>query len=154
MSALEPPTRAAATRILAQLSVRRGREAIEFYRAAFGAVEVYRVGGSDAHESVVAQLSVGEASFWVADESPEHANFSPESLGGGSVRILLIVDDPAATIDRAVAAGAKQIRPAGDEHGWLLGRIEDPFGHHWEIGKPLRPWPPGTVDDGDRSPPG
>jgi len=63
------------TQVVAQLSVRRGRDAIEFYKEAFGAVEVYRVGGTDAH-------------------------------------------------------------------GWRLGRVEDPFGHHWEIGRPLRPWPP------------
>jgi PhnB protein len=67
------------TAIHAQLSVRRGREAVEFYEAAFGAVEVYRVGGDAENEAVVSQLTVGDASFWVADESPEHANFSPET---------------------------------------------------------------------------
>jgi PhnB protein len=130
------------TQILAQLSVRRGREAVEFYKAAFGAVEVYRVGGTDQHEAVVSQLTVGNASFWVADESPEHENFSPESVGGGTVRLLLMVDDPEAAIARAVAAGATEIYPAAEEHGWLLGRVKDPFGHHWEIGKPLHDWPP------------
>jgi PhnB protein len=128
--------------ILPQLSVRDGRAAIDFYIAAFGAVEVYRVGGTDKHEAVVAQLSVGDASFWVADESPEHANFSPKSLGGGSTRMLLIVGDPVAAISRAVAAGATELRPVGEEHGWLMGRIADPFGHHWEIGRPLGQWPP------------
>ena len=128
--------------VLAQLSVRRGREAVEFYKQAFGAVEVYRVGGSDANPAVVSQLEVGDGSFWVADESPEHLNFSPETVGGGTVRLLLIVDDPDAAIERAVAAGATTVRPAADEHGWRLGRIADPFGHHWEVGKPLRPWPP------------
>ena len=72
----------------------------------------------------------------------EHANFSPETLGGGTAKMLLIVDDPAAAVDRAVAAGAAEIYPVDEQHGWLLGRIEDPFGHHWEIGKPLIPWPP------------
>ena len=55
-----------------QLSVRRGREAVTFYESAFGAVEDYRVGGTDSHEEVVSQLSVGATTFWVADESPEH----------------------------------------------------------------------------------
>jgi PhnB protein len=128
--------------VQAQLAVRRGRAAVDFYRNAFGAVEEHRVGGTDEHESVVAQLTVGNASFWVSDESPEHANFSPETLGGGTAKMLLIVDDPAAAVDRAVAAGATEIYPVGEQHGWLLGRIEDPFGHHWEIGKPLIPWPP------------
>lgn len=130
--------------IAAQLSVRRGRAAVEFYKAAFGAVEDYRVGGTDDHQEVVAQLSVGGASFWVSDESPPHGNFSPESLGGATVRMLLIVDDPDAVIAQAVDAGATQIYPAGEEHGWRLGRVEDPFGHHWEIGKPLVDWPPTT----------
>jgi PhnB protein len=130
------------TSIVAQLSVRRGRAAVEFYKAAFGAIEVYRVGGTDDHPAVVSQLSVGDSSFWVADESPEHANFSPESVGGGTVRMLLIVDDPDAAVDRAVAAGASEVHTVSEEHGWRLGRIEDPFGHHWEIGKPLVPWPP------------
>jgi PhnB protein len=128
--------------VIAQLSVRRGRAAIEFYKAAFGAVEEYRVGGTDDHEAVVAQLAIGGSTFWVADESPEHANHSPESLGGATTRMLLIVDDPRAALQRAVAAGATAVRPVTEEHGWLLGRIADPFGHHWEIGKPLVEWPP------------
>jgi PhnB protein len=128
--------------ILPQLSVRRGRAAIEFYKEAFGAVEVYRVGGTDDNPDVVAQLSVGNASFWVSDESPPHASFSPESLGGGTVRMLLIVDDPESAVERATAAGATEVYPVGEEHGWRLGRIKDPSGHHWEIGKPLIPWPP------------
>jgi PhnB protein len=127
------------TRILPQLSVRRGRAALEFYAAAFGAQVDYIVGD----EEIVAQLSVGAASFWVSDESPDHGNHSPESLGGGSTtRMLLIVDDPGAAVARAVAAGATEVYPVAEEHGWRLGRIADPFGHHWEIGKPLVPWPP------------
>jgi len=130
--------------VLAQLSVRRGREAVEFYKRAFRAVEVYRVGGDEFNEAVVSQLQVGDgSSFWVADESPEHFNFSPETVRGGTVRMLLIVDDPDAAISQAVTAGATLVRPASDEHGWRLGRVAHPFGHHWEIGKPLRPWPPG-----------
>jgi PhnB protein len=131
------------TSVLAQLSVRRGRAAVEFYKAAFGAEEVYRVGGTDQHEAVVSQLAIGPASFWVADESPAHLNFSPESLGGSTTRMLLIVADPDAVVAQALAAGATEIGPVGDEHGWRIGRILDPFGHHWEIGAPLIPWPPG-----------
>ena len=125
-----------------ELSVRRGREAVEFYKAAFGAEEIYRVGGTDEHQEVVSQLSVGKASFWVADESPPNRNFSPESLGGSTVRLLLIVEDPHSVVERAVALGAAEVAPVAEEHGWLLGRIEDPFGHQWEIGKPLGVWPP------------
>jgi PhnB protein len=125
-----------------QLSVRRGTEAIAFYRAAFGAEEMYRVGGNAGNPSVVAQLAVGNASFWVSDESPANAHFSPESLGGSTLRLLLIADDPAAVVERARSLGATVVAPVGEGHGWLLGRIQDPFGHHWEIGRPLAEWPP------------
>jgi PhnB protein len=131
--------------VMPQLSVRRGRAAIEFYKAAFGAVEVYRIGGTDEDEEVVAQLAVGDSPFWVSDESPDRGNFSPETLGGGSVRLLLVVDDPEAVIERAVDEGATLVYPVEDEHGWRLGRILDPFGHHWEIGTPPNPWPPAVA---------
>ncbi len=125
-----------------ELSVRRGLEALEFYKSAFGAVEIYRVGGTKGNEDVVAQLSVGNTSFWVSDESPPNKNFSPESLGGSTVRLLLIVQDPHSVVKRAVALGATEVAPVEEAHRWLLGRIEDPFGHHWEIGRPLVEWPP------------
>ena len=123
------------TTIAPMLSVRGGARAIEFYKAAFGAGELFRL-DSESGE-VVARLSVGAAEFWVADESPEHLNFSPESLGGGSARMVMIVEDPDAAFERAVAAGATVVNPVGNQYGWRLGRIVDPFGHHWEIGKPL-----------------
>jgi PhnB protein len=137
------------TGVSPQLSVRRGREAVEFYKAAFGAVEIHRVGGPEEHEDVVAQLSVGNASFWVSDESPPNKNFSPESLGGSTVRLLLVVHDPQSVVKRAVALGATEVVPVGERHGWLLGRIEDPFGHHWEIEKPLVEWPPSHPSPAD-----
>ena len=143
-SAPDSITQAAQISVSPQLSVRRGREAIEYYKAAFGAVEIYRVGGTDEHESVVAQLAVGTASFWVSDESPPNKHFSPESLGGSTVRLLLIVEDPRATVARAVSLGATEIYAVVEAHGWLLGRVEDPFGHQWEIGKPLIDWPPAS----------
>jgi len=85
----------------------------------------------------VAKLSVDGAEFWVGDESPENGNFSPESIGGGSVRIILTVADPDAVFAQAVRSGAKEVHPVGEEYGWRLGRVVDPFGHHWEIGRPL-----------------
>jgi PhnB protein len=102
---------------------------------------LFRIEAPDG--AVVAQLSVGEAEFWVADESPEHKNFSPESLGaefrgGATVRMVMVVADPDAVFARAVKAGATVVVPVADkEYGWRVGRIADPFGHHWEIGKPL-----------------
>jgi PhnB protein len=120
------------TSVTATLSVRNWARAMDFYKAAFGASEVYSVPGGG-----VARLSVGGAEFWVAEESPEHLNFSPESLGGCSVRMLLIVEDPAAVCDQAMAAGATEVVPVADAHGWRIGRIVDPSGHHWEIARPL-----------------
>lgn len=119
--------------VTATLSVRDWAKAMDFYKAAFGAQELFRAPGGG-----VGQLDIDGAAFWVAEESPPHLNFSPETLGGCSVRMLLIVEDPAATFAQAVAAGAASIAPVADGHGWRLGRIVDPFGHHWEIGRPLR----------------
>jgi len=123
------------TTIAPMLSVRNGVKAIEFYKAAFGADELFRIDSPDG--AVVAQLSAGGGEFWLADESPEHLNFSPQSLGGGSVRMVMTVEDPDAAFERAVVAGATVVWPVSDQYGWRLGRIVDPFGHHWEIGKPL-----------------
>jgi len=116
------------------LSVRNGARAVDFYKSAFGATEVFRL---DAGGDVVAKLSVDGAEFWLGDESPEHGNFSPESLGGGSVRMVLTVADPDAVFERALRAGASEVVPVREEHGWRFGRMVDPFGHHWEIGRPL-----------------
>jgi PhnB protein len=115
------------------LSVRNGARAVDFYKSAFGATEVFRLDAG----GVVARLSVDGAEFWLGDESPEHGNFSPESLGGGSVRMVLTVADPDAVFARALRAGASKVVPVREEHGWRFGRLVDPFGHHWEIGRPL-----------------
>lgn len=124
------------TAITPLLNVRRGAEAIDFYTRAFGATTLNRIDAEDG--SVVAQLAIDSARFWLADESPANQNFSPESLGGSTFRIALVVDDPHAVFVRAVAAGATSICPVRDEeYGWRIGRVADPFGHHWEIGKPL-----------------
>src|SRR5262249_286882 len=123
------------TAVAPMLSVRRGVRAIEFYKEAFGAGELFRIDNESGE--VVPRLSVGAAEFWVADESPKHLNFSPESLGGGSVRMVMTVEDPDAVFERAVAAGATVVSPVSNQYGWRLGRIVDPFGHHWEIGRPL-----------------
>jgi len=122
-----------ATTIAPWLCVRGGARAVEFYKSAFGAVELFRMGES---ESVVARLSIEGAEFWLSDESPEHHNYSPESLGGITVRIILTVADPDAVFSRALKAGAKEVYPVTEEHEWRIGRIVDPFGHHWEIGRP------------------
>ena len=115
------------------LTVRDGRQALRFYQEAFGAVVVYRLEDPDA--GVVARLSVEGAEFWVSDGQLDGSR--QESLGGGSVRMILTVGDPDTVFARALAAGASEVFPVGEEHGWRLGRLVDPFGLHWEIGHPL-----------------
>ena len=68
--------------------------------------------------------------------------FSPLALGGGTGRTLLVVDDPEAVVSAAADEGAAVTSAVENEHGWRLGRITDPFGHEWEIGRPLEGWPP------------
>jgi PhnB protein len=117
------------------LSVRNGARAIEFYISAFAAKETYHIESPTGE--VVSRLSVNGAEFWLSDESPEHGNFSPESLGGGAVKMLLTAPDPDAMFAKAVAAGARSVHPVHEEHGWRVGRVVDPFGHHWEIARPV-----------------
>lgn len=69
------------------------------------------------------------------------ATSAPNRWGGATTRMLLVVADPATVLARAVAAGATVIHPVEEQHGWRVGRVADPFGHHWEIGRPLNPWP-------------
>jgi PhnB protein len=116
------------------LSVRHSMQAVEFYKAAFSATEVYRLEGRGG---VVSRLAVPGGEFWVSDESPEHGNSSPETLGGSSVRMILTVADPDAAFAQALAAGAKEVWAVSEGHGWRIGRVVDPFGHHWEIGREL-----------------
>ena len=125
------------TRIEPELWVERARDAIAFYVAAFDATVLHRVGDGD---ELVAQLAVAEARFWVSSAAANRP--SPRMNRGATGRTLLVVDDPDAIISQALAAGASELSPAQDEHGWRLGRIEDPAGHEWEIGRPLGEWPP------------
>lgn len=128
------------TGIQPELWVDRASAAVDFYVAAFGATVLHRVGEGD---DIVAQLAVGDAAFWVTAASPNMKRFSPQSIEGTTSRTLLVVDDPDSTLQQAVRAGAAELAAVADEHGWRLGRILDPFGHEWEIGRPLGDWPPG-----------
>src|SRR6202035_4856923 len=112
------------TSIAPMLSVRNGAKAVEFYETALGAAELFRLDSDTG--AVVARLSVETAEFWVADESPEHFNFSHETLCGSSVRKFMIGEDPYSAFARAVAAGATIVVPVDNQDGWRLGRIADP----------------------------
>nr|HET6902088.1 VOC family protein [Ktedonobacteraceae bacterium] len=121
------------TSIAPWLSVSRATEAVAYYKAAFGAVERYRL-EDEAGKVIVAQLAIGEADFWLQDD----IDSSPEPLGRQSVRMILTVDDPDTLFEQTIAAGATEVGAVSEDHGWRIGRVSDPFGHQWEIGKPLR----------------
>jgi PhnB protein len=128
------------------LTIADGRRAAEFYSAAFGALETYRLEAPDG--ALILRFSVGGAEFWVSGGPAGEAG-SGESTGGSdpgkggpplgadTIRMILTVPDPDAFFARALAAGATQVFPVGEGHGWRLGRLVDPFGLHWEIGHPV-----------------
>jgi PhnB protein len=103
--------------------------ALDFYEAAFGARIVYRL--EEIRPDVVARLAVGDAEFWVSSGEREG------DLGGKTVRMILVVDEPEAMFEQAIAAGATEVAPVGESHGWKLGRLTDPFGLDWEVGYQL-----------------
>jgi PhnB protein len=120
------------TSIAPWLSVKNATEALAYYRTAFGAIELERL-EDEAGDVVVAQLSIEGADFWIQTDLAS----SPEALHGRSVRMILTVEDPDAVFARAVAAGATEVAPIYEDHGWRIGRVADPSGHHWEIGRRL-----------------
>ena len=122
------------TTVVPWLTVRGKGKAENFYQAAFGAVVRYRI--EDPTGAVVAKLAVDDAEFWISDGAPENGEDS-DLKRECAVRMILTVADPDATFAQAVAAGAAVVFPVGEEHGWRLGRVVDPFGFHWEIGREL-----------------
>jgi PhnB protein len=121
-------------RIAPWLAVSDAQKAVDFYKAAFGSVELYRLAGDDG-TLAVAQLSIGGAVFWVQDD----ADASPRVRGAGSVRMILSVDDPDSLLEQAIAAGGAVVAPMHEDYGWRTGRLTDPFGHDWEVSKQLSP---------------
>jgi len=119
------------TTISPWLSVRNSTKAIEFYTSAFGAVEAYRL--EDPDGNAVVKLCINGAEFWISD-SPSGSK-TLETHGGGAIRMILTVENPDAVFSKALEAGATEVFPVSEEHGWRVGRIADPFGLHWEIGR-------------------
>ncbi|MEK6206147.1 MAG: VOC family protein [Chloroflexota bacterium] len=119
------------------LTVTDARAVVEFYKRAFGATEISRQ--STPTGQFMIEMSIEGERFYAVDENPSAFNVSPTTLGGTSVRMSLIVGDPDVVADRAVAAGGKIVFPVADQpYGMRQGRIADPAGHHWLIGKMLR----------------
>ena len=124
------------TSIAPWLSVRDSTRAVSFYKSAFGAIEVYKLEDPDGVLQV-AKLSIDGAEFWLSEASPEQGSIHSETPDGGSVRMILTVTNPDALFVQALEAGASQVFAVSEEHGWRLGRLVDPFGYHWEVGRPL-----------------
>lgn len=120
------------TGIAPWLSVQDANQALAYYLAAFDAVELERLEDDDGHV-VVAQLSIDGAEFWIQTDPDSN----PDVVKGNSVRMILSVDDPDAVFARAVAGGAAEVNPISEDYGWRVGRVVDPSGHHWEIGRRL-----------------
>lgn len=118
------------------LSVADADAAAAFYERAFGATRLERFAAPNG--LVVAELAIDDARFFAVTETPENGNLSPERAGGTTFRIDLVVDDPDAVAARAVEAGGTLMFPVADQpYGMRQGRVVDPFGHHWLIGRPL-----------------
>ena len=113
--------------------VNDGARAIEFYKTAFGAVEVFRMDGPDGRVGH-AEIRIGDSHVMLADEHPEMGARSPQTIGGSPVSLMLYVEDVDATVGRALEAGAKLTRPVADQfYGDRTGGLEDPFGHAWYV---------------------
>ena len=127
------------------LEIPDGPRALAFFKSAFDATETYRYDNPEG--GFVVRLNANGAEFWLSYEGPKprgeatnanasvNANASP--LGGNNLRLILTVPDPDATFAKAIAAGATQVYAVSEDHGWRIGRLIDPFGLHWEIGRPL-----------------
>jgi len=131
MSEDERPPAAATGTVAPWLSVTDGPTAVRFYRTAFGATVRYRLEDSSGRV-VVAQLRAGQAEFWLL----ENRDADPGS-GRGRIHMTLTVKESDAVFCRAIEAGASEIAPVSDGHGWRSGRLADPFGHQWEVGSPM-----------------
>ena len=133
MSGIDPTRATGRTSIAPWLSVSDVAQALAFYPAAFGATELYRLPDEDSGRILVAQLAIDGADFWVQ----EAAEPVEPGKDGGPVRMVITVDDPDPLFARALAAGAVEVSAMSEDYGWRIGRLADPFGLHWEIGRQL-----------------
>jgi PhnB protein len=115
------------------LIIKGATQAIDFYKKAFGATELFRMpapGGKIGH----AEIKIGDSPIMLADEFPEMGHKSPQTLGGSPISIMIYVTDVDTVFKQAIAAGGKQQRPVKDQfYGDRSGTLEDPFGHVWHV---------------------
>ena len=119
--------------VTAYLIVRDAARAIDFYKQAFGATELFRMdapGGKIGH----AEIKIGDSPVMLADENPARGAKSPEALGGTPVHLMIYVEDVDAVFKRALSAGGKETQPLKDQfYGDRSGTVTDPFGHSWTV---------------------
>jgi PhnB protein len=125
------------------LIVKGAAQAIEFYKNAFGAQELFRMAAPDDGSVGHAEIKIGDSIIMLADENPAMGYRGPRSLGGAAVSTMLYVEDVDDRFSRAVAAGAKVQRPLENQfYGDRSGTVEDPFGHVWTIATHVEDIPP------------
>lgn len=128
------------------LHLQGAADAIDFYKRAFRATEVMRMTQPDGRVGH-AELMIGDSMVMLADESPEMGIKGPRSIGGTPVTIHIYVEDVDATVDRAVAGGAKVLRPIENQfYGDRSGQIEDPYGHKWGVATHVEDVPPEEME--------
>jgi uncharacterized glyoxalase superfamily protein PhnB len=116
------------------MTVKNAAEAIEFYKKAFGAEEIFRMAGPDGNSVMHSELKIGNSVLMVNDEFPGHPIQAPSTLKGTTFCIHLYVEDADAFFHRAVEAGAAELMPPADQFwGDRFGQVSDPFGHIWSI---------------------
>ena len=125
-----------------ELIVHGGAAALEFYKAVFGAEEVHRLVQPGTGKLIHGELTLDGHKFFVCDEfsaAEGGTGKAPDTLGGTGVRVTLLVDNADATVDRAVACGARVSLPVQDMFwGGRYGKIVDPFGHEWGINQQVK----------------
>jgi len=116
------------------LTVQNAEKAIEFYKAAFGATELYRLTDSESGKIVHAEILINGSHIMLSDENPDFHNKSPRTLGGTTVKLCLMVENTDAAVARAGTAGATIDMPPGDMfYGFRCAALSDPFGHQWLV---------------------
>jgi PhnB protein len=114
------------------LIIKGAADAIEFYKKAFGATELFRMDhqGKIGH----AEIKIGDSPIMLSDEAPEMGYVGPTTLGGSPVSIMIYVEDVDTIFKQAIAAGGEQQKPVQDQfYGDRSGSLKDPFGHVWHV---------------------
>ena len=115
------------------LHIKGAADAIEFYKKALGATELLRMAGPDGKIGH-AEIQIGDSPIMMADEHPDFQSLGPQTLNGTSVGIMIYVEDVDSVFEKALAAGAKMLRPVEDKfYGDRSGTLQDPFGHVWHV---------------------